>query len=177
MSQNSNDRPVRKYTINPSVPHTNWFKPGNKAAQGHGRPPRARELAALKVLTEEVGLDGWRAIVARAKLDALGLRKSVRKGRGKNGIQTEILVVDKNSTPRSRGEAREWLGNYLMGKPDQHLFAHRDDGDSENGADLPMRLAEMTMDEMWEQIRRIETNLPMLVTGESPTKESGNGRA
>lgn len=170
-------KPPRKYTINPNVSHNNWFKPGNKAAQGYGRPPRARELAALKILSEEVGLEGWRAIVARAKLDALGLRKSVRKVKGKKGESVETLVVDKNSTPRSRGEAREWLGNYLMGKPDQHLFAHREDGSEESGADLQSQLAAMTMDEMWEQIKGIELNaasLPQLT--EIATGGNGNGR-
>jgi hypothetical protein len=64
------------------------FAPGNPG--GPGRPRRETERDYLKALTEAVPLDLWRAIVEQTAIAA---------GRGDY-------------------RAREWLGNYLMGRPE-----------------------------------------------------------
>jgi hypothetical protein len=63
------------------------FKKGHKG--GPGRPRRVVELDYLLTLSDAVPPDRWRKIIERAIVDA------------ENGD----------------AKAREWIGNYLMGKP------------------------------------------------------------
>ena len=88
-----------------------------KGASGNpnGRPAKARELAYLAVTQEVCALEDWRAIVTKAKVDALA---------GEDGAT------------RERG--RRVLADYLIGRPKQTVSVEHD-GDSiyEQYADLP----------------------------------------
>jgi hypothetical protein len=70
------------------------FAQGNQV--GPGRPTKARELAYLAVLTEEVTLDDWRKIVRTAKKDATA---------GEDG--------------KTREFGRRFIADYAIGKPKQ----------------------------------------------------------
>lgn len=65
------------------------FTPGRQAAPGPGRPSRASERAYLEAMISVVSLDDWKAITRRAVSEA-------KKG---------------------NGYARQWLSEYLIGKP------------------------------------------------------------
>ena len=69
------------------------FLPGQQMPAGPGRPSRQTEQDYLAVTIAEVSLDDWRAVVRQALKDA-------KKG---------------------NGYARQWLSEYLIGKPPQIL--------------------------------------------------------
>lgn len=69
------------------IPKTGQFKPGNPG--GPGRPAREKEKTYLLALSEAVPLDRWRRIAERAAEDA----------------------------EKGDHRSREWLSNYLIGRP------------------------------------------------------------
>jgi len=74
------------------------FAPGNQTAKGIGRPPKARELARLAILTEIVNESAWRQVVAVALADAIG---------GADG--------------QTREKGRRFIADYLIGKPVERI--------------------------------------------------------
>lgn len=74
---------------------------------GPGRPAKARELAYLAVLREEVTLEDWRRVIQAAKADA-----------------TNASPLD----GPTRDKARRFLADYLIGRPAQTI--HLDDEQS-----------------------------------------------
>ena len=80
------------------------FAPGNQTAKGIGRPPKARELARLAILTEIVNEDKWRAVVEIALSDAIA---------GADG--------------QTREKGRRFIADYLIGKPIERIaLVHED---------------------------------------------------
>ncbi len=71
-----------------------------------GRPPRATEDEYLRVMSEVVSADDWRAITLRARDDAIGHREW-----------------------GARKAAREWLSDYLLPTKEQ-LVRLRGDGEA-----------------------------------------------
>lgn len=69
------------------------FLPGQAMPAGPGRPPRQTEQDYLAATIAEVSIDDWRKVVRQALTDA-------KKG---------------------NGYARQWLSEYLIGKPPQIL--------------------------------------------------------
>lgn len=82
------------------------FAAGHKGSGG--RPSKARELAYLAVIAEEVTLDDFRAVIRQAKADAV---------RGEDG--------------RARDYGRRWLADYLIGRPRQTLHINTGTGASD----------------------------------------------
>lgn len=80
------------------------FAPGNKTAKGIGRPPKARELARLAILTEIVNETKWREVVTVALNDAIG---------GADGA--------------TREKGRRFIADYLIGKPIERVAIVRED--------------------------------------------------
>lgn len=74
------------------------FAPGNQTAKGIGRPPKARELARLAILTEIVNETEWRKVVQIALNDAIG---------GADG--------------QTREKGRRFIADYLIGKPIERI--------------------------------------------------------
>lgn len=86
------------------------FAPGNQTAKGIGRPPKARELARLAILTEIVNEEKWRAVVEIALSDAIA---------GADG--------------QTREKGRRFIADYLIGKPVERVAIIRED---DPGVDL-----------------------------------------
>lgn len=69
------------------------FLPGQTMPAGPGRPPRATERDYLAALVDEMSMERWRKIVRKAITDA----------------------------EKGNGFARQWLAEYVIGKPPQIL--------------------------------------------------------
>jgi len=84
--------------------------PNGQFAQGHkgsgGRPPKARELAYLAIIAEEVTLSDFRQVVGQALKDATS---------GEDG--------------RTRDYGRRWIADYLIGRPRQTLHINTGPGE------------------------------------------------
>lgn len=89
------------------------FAPGNQTAKGIGRPPKARELARLAILTEIVNETEWRKVVQIALNDAIG---------GADG--------------QTREKGRRFIADYLIGKPIERVAIVREDAPERDLSDL-----------------------------------------
>ena len=97
-------------------PNPQNLKPFPKGVSGNpsGRPPKARELAALAVAREIIGLAEWREIWKKALTDA--------------------TTAEDGAT---RDKARRFIAEYLIGKPANTVkFVNDDDGGLDEFADL-----------------------------------------
>jgi hypothetical protein len=90
-----------------------WFQPGHKyVGPGRGAATRARFVSVTRSSVSE---EEWKAIVAKAKRDALGVRLAVTPT-GEQRIED-----DPDSDGATRAKARQFLAEYLMGKPPQFV--------------------------------------------------------
>lgn len=101
------------------------FKDGHKGIGG--RPSKARELAYLAVAQEVCALNDWRAIVTRAKIDA---------------------IAGEDGATRERG--RRFLADYLIGRPKQVVAVEHD------GESVYEQYADLSDDELAELIAQAE---------------------
>lgn len=100
------------------------FKKGDPNINRAGRPPKEREQAYVRVVTEIITLDRFRELLTLAYLEAKGFRPIYDAENKFTGVEK-----DPASTPQGRHANRRLIMEYVIGKPVLPIDLSPDFGD------------------------------------------------
>lgn len=132
--------------------------PGRRRGSGN---TGARRVEYVQATYESVSIQEWKAIVAKAKRDALGVKIVVSEGRS-------VVIDDPESLGVNRSAARIFLRDAVIGRPAQYIHVESDtDAASEfdSYSDAELRaiaglggdVRELSNDELVDVARGIDT--------------------